>query len=81
MDIDTDSLLWYAAGLGIGIALGLLLAPESGKQIRASIVDRASDGAAYLKRQGSAFVDRARGSASNPQSPAATNMEGQAAWD
>lgn len=37
------TLLWALAGLGAGVALGLMVAPEKGEKIREKIKDRARE--------------------------------------
>ena len=38
-----------AAGIGLGIALGMLFAPASGEEIRRSIVEKAQDARAKVR--------------------------------
>ena len=52
----------FAAGVGLGVGAGILLAPASGAALRSSIGDGVKD-----------ISDRVRGQASNPQFPTGTD--------
>jgi gas vesicle protein len=41
----------FLAGLGAGVGLGILLAPERGEKTRSRIQAKAMDGAAYVKQR------------------------------
>ncbi len=41
----------FLAGAGLGIGLGILLAPKSGRETRDAIRDKVSEGQDYLARQ------------------------------
>jgi gas vesicle protein len=42
LDID-DRLIYFAAGCGLGLALGALFAPQSGRQTRQNLTNRVED--------------------------------------
>lgn len=48
----TGKLSYLMTGLGIGTALGVLLAPRSGEETRESIQTGAEEGGEYLARKG-----------------------------
>jgi gas vesicle protein len=58
----------FLAGLGIGAVVALLLAPQSGKRVRAQIVKATNDGKGAVREYGEnvqdaviAIVDRGKG--------------------
>ena len=64
-----DKVIGLMAGLGTGVALGVLFAPQSGKESRQAIRQKAQEGQAfanhtfdkgqdYVKRQGRKVVDQ-----------------------
>ncbi len=50
--MDRDSLLNFFLGLGVGAAVGLLLAPKPGVETRGLIADKAGEGREYLVARG-----------------------------
>ena len=48
---DDSKLGYFFLGLGVGVAVGLLFAPNSGDETRKLIRERAADSGDYLKRQ------------------------------
>jgi gas vesicle protein len=50
---------YFIAGLGIGTAVALLLAPQSGEETRKQIADKAQDGADYVSAKGREFRKQA----------------------
>lgn len=48
---DDSKLGYFFLGLGVGIAAGLLFAPNSGEETRAMIRSKANDGKDYVKRR------------------------------
>ena len=42
-DEESNSFLWFLAGLGIGAAVGILYAPKSGRETREAIMQAAED--------------------------------------
>jgi gas vesicle protein len=64
---DDSKLGYFFLGMGVGVAVGLLFAPNSGEETRALIKSKANDGTDYvrkrseeLKEQASELVDRSR---------------------
>jgi gas vesicle protein len=64
-DKDSNSFLWFLAGLGVGAVAGILYAPRSGDEIREAILSKAQEGgekarqqARKAKEQASEWVDR-----------------------
>ncbi len=48
--METDNRLsYFFLGLGIGVAVGVLFAPKSGKETRGLIKSKATEGGEYLK--------------------------------
>ena len=51
--METDVLMGFLIGVGVGAAAALVLAPESGEQVRERIKTKADEGTEYLKQRGS----------------------------
>jgi gas vesicle protein len=51
-DSGTSDVLLFIAGAGLGIGLGMLLAPKAGHETRDAIRGKVNDGKDYLTRQG-----------------------------
>jgi len=52
-DDNSNSFLWFLAGLGLGAVIGVLYAPKAGQETRDEILQRAEDSREYV-------VNRAR---------------------
>ena len=50
-----------AAGIGLGVALGMLFAPSSGEEIRRSLVEKAQDARAKVRERFSSERDSMAG--------------------
>jgi gas vesicle protein len=64
---DSRGLSYFFLGLGVGVAVGILFAPQSGEETRGLIKSKAQEGGDYVKRrsgelreQASDLVDRGR---------------------
>ena len=64
---NSNSFLWFLAGLGFGALMGVLYAPRSGRETRDAIKNTAQEGGEYLKNLGreaketvSQWVDRGK---------------------
>lgn len=64
---NSNSFLWFLAGLGFGALMGVLYAPRSGRETREAIKSTAQEGTEYLKTRGrdaretvSQWVDRGK---------------------
>ena len=55
-----NSSQFFFAGLGIGIAVGILTAPRSGAETRKSITEGARQGRRYLDEQAQTLKESAR---------------------
>ena len=51
-DRESNSFMWFLAGLGFGALLGVLYAPRSGRETRDALRNSAQEGKEYLKKQG-----------------------------
>jgi gas vesicle protein len=66
-DRDSNSFVWFLAGLGVGAAVGILYAPRSGTETREVLRARAEEGREYVRgrarearEQANEWVDRGR---------------------
>jgi gas vesicle protein len=66
-DSNSNSFLWFLAGLGLGAVAGVLYAPRSGNETREALRSRAEEGRDYVKTrardvrsQAEQWVDRGR---------------------
>jgi gas vesicle protein len=66
-DREGSSFVWFLAGLGVGAAVGILYAPQSGSETREALRARAEEGRDYMKTrardardQASEWADRGR---------------------
>jgi len=55
----STKLLYFLGGLGIGAILALLFAPQSGKQTRDLIVQKAEEGKDYVTTKGREVIRQA----------------------
>jgi len=49
---NSNSFMWFLAGLGFGALIGVLYAPRSGKETRDALKNTAQEGTEYLKNRG-----------------------------
>jgi gas vesicle protein len=56
---EGSKLSYFAFGLGLGLAVGVLFAPKSGEETREYIRARADEGKQYLKRRGEEIREQA----------------------
>jgi len=61
MDHDNSGakFLYFLTGISIGAMLGILFAPQSGKETREYIAGRAEEGRDFLSRKGREYRDQA----------------------
>jgi gas vesicle protein len=66
-DRDSNSFLWFLAGLGFGAIAGVLYAPRSGDETRQALRSRAEDGREFVRdrankarEQAASWADRGR---------------------
>jgi len=66
-DSNSNSFLWFLAGLGVGVAAGVLYAPRSGDETRQALRARAEDSREFVrdrarqaKDQAASWADRGR---------------------
>jgi gas vesicle protein len=67
-DSNSNSFLWFLAGLGVGAVVGVLYAPRSGNETREALRSRAEEGRDYVRTrardarsQASEWVEKGRG--------------------
>ena len=48
---DDNKLSYFFLGLGLGVAVGVLFAPQSGEETRRLLKDKAEEGADYVRRR------------------------------
>ena len=58
---DTKSLSYFFLGLGLGVAVGMIFAPQAGAETRTLIRNRATEGGEAIRRKGSEIADGATG--------------------
>ncbi len=56
---EGSKLSYFAFGLGLGLAIGVLFAPKSGEETREFIRAKADEGRDYLRRRGEELRDKA----------------------
>ncbi len=49
---NSNSFMWFLAGLGFGALMGVLYAPRSGKETRDALKNTAQEGTEYIKNRG-----------------------------
>ena len=54
-----NSLPYFIMGVGVGAALGILLAPQSGEETREDLLRRADEGREYVRRTSGELRERA----------------------
>jgi gas vesicle protein len=66
-DNNSNSFLWFLAGLGVGAAAGVLFAPRSGDETRQALRARAEDSREFVRdrarqarEQAASWADRGR---------------------
>ncbi len=47
----SGGVLWFLAGVGIGVAVGLLYAPHSGEETRELLMSKAEEGRDYVSKR------------------------------
>ena len=50
-DRESNSFLWFLAGLGFGVIAGVLYAPRSGSETREALRARAEEGRDYVRER------------------------------
>jgi gas vesicle protein len=58
---DTKSLSYFFLGLGLGVAVGMIFAPQAGAETRTLIRTRATEGGEAIRRKGNEFAEGATG--------------------
>jgi gas vesicle protein len=56
---DESKFSYFFLGLGVGVAVGILFAPQSGEDTRALLRDKAGEGTDYLKKRSGALRESA----------------------
>jgi gas vesicle protein len=56
---DESKFSYFFLGLGLGVAVGILFAPQSGEDTRALLRNKADEGTDYLKKQGETLRESA----------------------
>jgi gas vesicle protein len=66
-DNNSNSFLWFLAGLGVGAVAGVLYAPRSGNETREALRSKADEGREYVRHrarearsQANQWVDKGR---------------------
>jgi len=79
---DENKFAYFAFGLGVGLAIGILFAPKSGEETRQYIRTKADEGKEYLKKRGeearesaSDLIDRGKSALSRQRENLATAVE------
>ena len=56
---DNNKISYFFLGLGLGVAAGLLFAPQSGEETRVMLKNKADEGRDLLKQRSEALRDQA----------------------
>lgn len=57
---NSNSVVWFLAGLGAGALLGVLYAPRSGRETRQALRDKAEEGRDFVVTRGRQAKDQAQ---------------------
>jgi len=60
-DRDSNSFVWFLAGLGIGAIAGVLYAPRSGEETRQVLRSRAEEGRDFVRQRAQQAREQAAG--------------------
>jgi gas vesicle protein len=60
-DKDSNSFLWFLAGLGFGAIAGILYAPRAGSETREALRSKAEEGRDYMRERARQARDQATG--------------------
>ena len=60
-DNDSNSFLWFLAGLGFGAIAGILYAPRSGSETREALRSKAEEGRDFVRERSRQARDQAAG--------------------
>jgi len=58
---DDSKFTYFVLGFGIGVAVGIMFAPQSGEETRQLLRSKAEEGKDYLKKQGESLQESAGG--------------------
>jgi len=79
---DDSKFSYFFLGLGLGVAVGLLVAPKSGAETRELLLNKADEGKDYLRRRGEGlrdsateFVDKGKGAINRQKDQLAAAVE------
>jgi len=56
---EDNKLSYFLLGIGLGVAVGVLFAPQSGEETRRLLRDKADEGADYVRRRSNELRDTA----------------------
>ena len=76
---DENKFTYFCLGLGIGVAVGILFAPQSGEETRRLIRTKADESKDYLKKRGETLYESAGELVEKGKSAAARQKEQLAA--
>jgi gas vesicle protein len=60
-DSDSNSFLWFLAGLGFGAIAGILYAPRAGSETREALLSKAEEGRDFVRDRGRQAREQATG--------------------
>ena len=60
-DKDSNSFLWFLAGLGFGAIAGILYAPRAGSETREALLSKAEEGRDFVRERARQARDQATG--------------------
>ncbi len=72
---DDSKFTYFVLGFGIGVAVGIMFAPQSGEETRQLLRSKAEEGKDYLKKQGESLQESAGGLVEKGKSAVARQKE------